>query len=234
MVPVGRCGFYGDLMGHTSTIGGLDFSVTTYSSTVILSPSCWLTLRCSMSRGMTFEQESHPYRTPKVRYVYPQVWSLNINTCGSWVSLYALDNEFEPPDQSHHADVDTTEDYLPSEMKTESSDDINYKDDHRALDIVGRLIFTVIVTAELLAHTFEIPYGFWHRHIPMGALIASIYFLADKKKWMLMLVHTNSRIWVKHEWKRFRRDNGLAEGDRLILTLINPDDITFYVLVEKA
>ncbi|KAG6432905.1 hypothetical protein SASPL_104495 [Salvia splendens] len=108
------------------------------------------------------------------------------------------------------------------------------EDDHDALDLDGCPTFTVTVTTSHLARTFEIPYGFWRRPIPMGALQAPVDFLTMENTWMLTLLHSNSKIWVRKGWKRFRRGNGLSVGDRLHFTLVNPMEVTFYVVIEKA
>lgn len=68
----------------------------------------------------------------------------------------------------------------------------------------------------------------------MGALQAPVYFLTSENTWMPILQHNGSRIWVKKWWKSFRRANGLVGGDRLHFTLVNPMEVTFYVIIDKA
>ncbi|XP_042016336.1 B3 domain-containing protein REM20-like [Salvia splendens] len=139
------------------------------------------------------------------------------------------------PDEEYLVDdVDTTDGYEPSDCDMDSTDDSSYEDDNDALDLDGRPTFDVAITTFHFTRTFEIPFGFWRRHILMGALQAPVYFLTTENTWILSLMHKDSKIWVKNGWKQFRHDNGLVVGDRLHFTLVNPLEVTFYVWVEKA
>ncbi|KAG6423822.1 hypothetical protein SASPL_114225 [Salvia splendens] len=139
------------------------------------------------------------------------------------------------PDEGYPADrADKSDDFKPSDSDTDSTDGSGYEDDQHALDLDGRPTFDVTITTAHLSGTFMIPYGFWSRHIPMGALQAPMYFLTTDNTWPMSLMHTDSMIWVKHGWKQFRRSNGLVVGDCLHFTLVNPLEVTFYVWVEKA
>ncbi|KAG6410837.1 hypothetical protein SASPL_128906 [Salvia splendens] len=93
------------------------------------------------------------------------------------------DYVYAPDDDVPTPFVETTYDYQPSDSDTNSLDDSGYEDDHDALDLDGRLSFTVT---------------------------------------------------VRKGWKRFRRGNGLADGDRLHFTLVNLMEVTFYVVIEKT
>ena len=68
----------------------------------------------------------------------------------------------------------------------------------------------------------------------MVALKALVYFLTAEDTWIMILRHNDSKIWVKNGWKRFIHDNGVAVGDQLHFTLVNPQEVNFYVYTDKA
>ncbi|KAG6421364.1 hypothetical protein SASPL_117915 [Salvia splendens] len=75
---------------------------------------------------------------------------------------------------SYAPDIDTSDDYVPSEIESESTMDDDYVDDSRALTIDGLPTFVFTLTATNINRSLEIPYGFWQRHIPMGAIQAGV------------------------------------------------------------
>lgn len=101
------------------------------------------------------------------------------------------------------------------------------------LDLDGRPTFKLTLTDDHFVRPLEIMYGFWRRHVRMGALKAPIYFVTVDNTWLLELKNNTSKIWINSGWKRFRHD-GLVVGDRIHFTLVNIHEITFYVLIEKA
>lgn len=82
--------------------------------------------------------------------------------------------------------------------------------------------------------TLELPFRFWQRHIRMGALEAPVYFLADGETWKVDLGHSTSKIWVKRGWRRFKDGNRLAVGVRCHFTLVDADNVQFYVWFDRA
>ncbi|XP_042003829.1 B3 domain-containing protein At4g34400-like [Salvia splendens] len=78
---------------------------------------------------------------------------------------------------SHAMDIETSEEYVPSGTESETTFDDDYADDSRALQIDGFPTFAVTLTSSNINHRFEIPYGFWQRHIPNGALHAGVVYL---------------------------------------------------------
>ncbi|KAG6430818.1 hypothetical protein SASPL_108891 [Salvia splendens] len=56
-------------------------------------------------------------------------------------------------------DVDSSDDYQPSETETDSFDNSEYEDDQGALDVDGCPTFVVTITTSHLDCTLEIPFG---------------------------------------------------------------------------
>lgn len=128
-------------------------------------------------------------------------------------------------------DDGTTDDYqLSSDTESGSTDESGFDDDHDALALDGRPTFTVDITPSNFGRTLEIPYGFWYRHIRMAAVRGPV---TEERRSMLWLLNSDSKIWVKTGWKRFKRGSGIKVGDRLTFTLVDPDYVTFYVLIDR-
>ncbi|KAG6429546.1 hypothetical protein SASPL_107598 [Salvia splendens] len=81
---------------------------------------------------------------------------------------------------SHAMDIETSEEYVPSGTESETTFDDDYADDSRALQIDGFPTFAVTLTSSNINRRFEIPYGFWQRHIPNGALHAGVYLSTER------------------------------------------------------
>lgn len=135
---------------------------------------------------------------------------------------------------SYSPDIDSSDDYVPSETESDSSNGDDYEDDTGALDVDGRPTFVVSLNRSNINRTLEIPYGFWKRHIPMGALKAPIFLLADGGTWRMTLKHKSRKIRVKHGWGRFKHDLNLMEGVRCHFKLVDAFVVQFYVRVERA
>ncbi|KAG6411582.1 hypothetical protein SASPL_129665 [Salvia splendens] len=85
---------------------------------------------------------------------------------------------------SHAMDIETSEEYVPSGTESETTFDDDYADDSRALQIDGFPTFAVTLISSNINHRFEIPYGFWQRHIPNGALHAGVYLSTERGTWL--------------------------------------------------
>ncbi|XP_042003642.1 B3 domain-containing protein At4g34400-like [Salvia splendens] len=81
---------------------------------------------------------------------------------------------------SHAMDLATSEDYVPSETDSETTFDDDYVDDSRALLIDGFPTFAVTLTSTNINRRLEIPYCFWRRHIPNGAIHAGVYLSTEE------------------------------------------------------
>ncbi|XP_047961463.1 B3 domain-containing protein REM20-like [Salvia hispanica] len=136
-------------------------------------------------------------------------------------------------EECYSPDVDTSDDYCPSEVETDSSQDDDYEDDSGALDVDGYPTFVLTLTKTNINRTIEIPYRFWQRHIRMGALEAAVFLLAEGETWRVTLKHKGSKIWVKHGWGQFKTDNQLVEGVRCHFKLVDADDVQFFVWFER-
>ncbi|KAG6434676.1 hypothetical protein SASPL_106316 [Salvia splendens] len=80
---------------------------------------------------------------------------------------------------SHGPDIDSSDNYLPSGTESETTMDEDYVDDSRALSIDGFPTFVVTLTPANINRRLDISYGFWRRHIPMGAIQAGLYLVTD-------------------------------------------------------
>ncbi|KAL1566835.1 B3 domain-containing protein REM1-like [Salvia divinorum] len=95
--------------------------------------------------------------------------------------------EFEEYQGSNSLDVDSSDDYVPSETGSESADSDDYPDDRGVLQDDGYPTWTLKLTKSHLKSTIEIPYEFWQRHIRMNALEDAMYFLVDGQTWRILL-----------------------------------------------
>ena len=65
-----------------------------------------------------------------------------------------------PNDDTQLTVDETNDNYQPSDIDMESSNDSGYEDDQDALDLDSRPTFTVTITASHFARTLEMPVGF--------------------------------------------------------------------------
>ncbi|KAG6411511.1 hypothetical protein SASPL_129594 [Salvia splendens] len=144
----------------------------------------------------------------------------------------AVDDEVS--DNSYTEDVDTSDEYEPSETEADSSDDDDYASDAGVLEDDGCPTFTVTLSRANISRTLEIPYAFWQRHIRMAALFDPVYFNVDGETWLVNLAHSATKIWVKRGWRHFKEANRLAVGHRCHFKLIDRNEIIFYVWFDRA
>ncbi|KAG6399966.1 hypothetical protein SASPL_141454 [Salvia splendens] len=132
---------------------------------------------------------------------------------------------------SHGPDIDSSDNYMPSGTESKTTMDEDYVDDSRALNIDGFPTFVVTLTPTNINRRLEIPYGFWQRHIPMGAIQAGVYLVTDERMWHCTLKHNSTTIWVKHGWARFKHENNLVEGVRCNFKLVDAFVVQFHVIM---
>ncbi|KAG6419003.1 hypothetical protein SASPL_121211 [Salvia splendens] len=130
---------------------------------------------------------------------------------------------------SYSPDIETSDDYVPSETESETTMDDDYVDDSRALNIDGFPTFVISLTTMHISRSIEIPYGFWQRNIPMGAIKAGVHLVTDGGIWRCTLKHKSRKIWVKHGWARFKTENNLVEGASCHFQLVDALEVQFYV-----
>lgn len=94
------------------------------------------------------------------------------------ISLILVVQDDDDPEGSYSPNIDTSDDYVPSETETESSNGEDYEDDRGALDIDGHPTFVISLNRTNLNRTIEIPYEFWKRHTSMATLKAPIYLVS--------------------------------------------------------
>ncbi|KAG6411641.1 hypothetical protein SASPL_129725 [Salvia splendens] len=149
---------------------------------------------------------------------------------------------------SHAMDIETSEEYVPSGTESETTFDDDYADDSRALQIDGFPTFAVTLTSSNINHRFEIPYGFWQRHIPNGALHAGVYLSTERgtvylhnglrntgeelsfdcrlvmpngSRWPVRVLNIASGCYFCVGWSEFRRGNKISHGETLCFTLVD-------------
>lgn len=116
-------------------------------------------------------------------------------------------------DHSDAQDVDTSDDYVPTQSEGGySSDDDDYASDAGVLydDDDGCPTFTVTLDASNINRTLEILMAFWRRHIRMNSLQDPVYFNVNGDSWYIILDHNETKIWVKRGWRRFKERNNLV------------------------
>ncbi|KAG6403670.1 hypothetical protein SASPL_135898 [Salvia splendens] len=134
---------------------------------------------------------------------------------------------------SYSADIDTSDDYVPSDIESETTVDDDYVDDSRVLNIDGFPTFVISLTPTNINRSLEIPYGFWQCHIPMGAIQAGVRLVTDEGLWLCTLKHNSRKIWVKHGWARFKQENNLVEGVRCHFMLVDAFNVQFHVWFDR-
>ncbi|KAG6427782.1 hypothetical protein SASPL_112029 [Salvia splendens] len=84
---------------------------------------------------------------------------------------------------SYSPDIDTSDDYVQSETESETTMDDDYVDNSGALNVDGYPTFVISLTPTNINRSIEIPYGFWQRHIPLGAIKAAVYLVTEGGMW---------------------------------------------------
>ncbi|KAG6427957.1 hypothetical protein SASPL_112205 [Salvia splendens] len=130
--------------------------------------------------------------------------------------------------------IDTSDDYVPSDNESETTMDEEYVDDSGALNIDGLPTFVLTLTPANIHRTLEFPYGFWQRHIPMGAIQAGVYLVTERGTWICTLKHNLRSIRIRRGWNRFKHDNNLTEGVRCHFTLVDAFAVHFQVRFDRA
>ncbi|KAG6394338.1 hypothetical protein SASPL_144922 [Salvia splendens] len=101
-------------------------------------------------------------------------------------------------DHSDAPDVDTSDDYVPTQSEGgDSSDGDDYASDAGVLDEDGCPTFTVTLDSSNINSTLEIPMVFWRRHIRMISLQDSVYFNVNGDCWYIILDHNDTKIWLE-------------------------------------
>ncbi|KAG6416351.1 hypothetical protein SASPL_123779 [Salvia splendens] len=134
---------------------------------------------------------------------------------------------------SYSPDIDTSDDYVPSETESEKTMDDDYVDDSGALNVDGYPTFVISLTPTNINRSIEIPYGFWQRHIPLGAIKAAVYLVTEGGMWRCTLKHNSRKIWVKHGWARLKHEHNLVEGVHCHFKLVDAFVVQFYVWFER-
>ncbi|KAL1540576.1 B3 domain-containing protein REM1-like [Salvia divinorum] len=141
--------------------------------------------------------------------------------------------EIEEYQGSNSFDVDSSDDYVPSQTGSESADSDDYADDRGVLEDDGYPTWTLKLTKSHLSRTIEIPYEFWQRHIRMNALDEDVYLLVDRQTWRVLLEHSSTKIWIKHGWRHFKDANALVPGVCCHFKLVDAHDVQFYVCFDR-
>ncbi|KAG6392829.1 hypothetical protein SASPL_147057 [Salvia splendens] len=102
------------------------------------------------------------------------VWPNGIRYMRNALSTAGRLVEDDDVEGSYSPDIDTSDDYVPSETESATTMDDDYVDDSRALNIDGFPTFFISLTPTNINRSLEIPYGFWQCHIPMGAIQAGV------------------------------------------------------------
>ncbi|KAL1564634.1 B3 domain-containing protein-like protein [Salvia divinorum] len=137
-------------------------------------------------------------------------------------------------DEPYSPDVATSEDYEPSETDSEAHSDCSIDVSALALADYGHPTFVVVLTESSIKKSLKISIEFWRQHIRTSALEDPIYFTVESGgTWLLQLEHTETKIWVKKGWKRFKDANRLVVGVRCTFQLVDVDEVHFYVHFDR-
>ncbi|KAG6394425.1 hypothetical protein SASPL_145009 [Salvia splendens] len=137
-------------------------------------------------------------------------------------------------DHSDAPDVDTSDDYVPTQSECSfSSDGDDYASDAGVLDDDGCPTFTVNLNASNINRTLEIPMAFWRRHVRMISLQDPVCFNVNGDSWYIILDHNETKIWVKRGWRCFKERNNLVVGVRCHFQLIDRNEVQFYVWFDR-
>ncbi|XP_042022865.1 B3 domain-containing protein Os03g0212300-like [Salvia splendens] len=137
-------------------------------------------------------------------------------------------------EHSDAPDVETSDDYVPSDTDGgDSSDEEEYVPDPGVLADDGCPTFTVTLDSTNISRSLEIPMAFWRRHIRMISLQDPVYFNVNGDSWFIVLDHSDTKIWVKRGWRRFKIANNIVVGTRCHFKLIDRIDVQFYVWFDR-
>ncbi|XP_042032421.1 uncharacterized protein LOC121779154 [Salvia splendens] len=134
---------------------------------------------------------------------------------------------------SHGPDIDTSEEYVPSGTESETTMEEEYVDNSRALTIDGVPSFEIMLNSENINRRLEIPYGFWQRHIPIGAIQGGLYLVTERGIWPCTLKNNSSKIWVKNGWNRFKYEHNVVVGVRCQFKLVDAFEVQFRVSFDR-
>ncbi|KAG6406339.1 hypothetical protein SASPL_133939 [Salvia splendens] len=144
------------------------------------------------------------------------------------------DDVYGDADHSDAPDIETSDDYVPSDTEVvDSSDEDEYAPDQGVLADDGCPTFSVTLDSSNISRTLEIPMAFWRRHIRMISLQDPVYFNVNGDSWFIVLDHSDTKIWVKRGWRRFNAANHLVVGVRCHFKLIDRNDVQFYVWFDR-
>ncbi|KAG6385329.1 hypothetical protein SASPL_154162 [Salvia splendens] len=88
--------------------------------------------------------------------------------------------EDDDKEGSYSPDIDTSDDYEPSETESDSSNRDEYEDDTGALNVNGYPTFVISLTQKNINRTLEIPHGFCKCHIRMGPTLSPRIFVGRR------------------------------------------------------
>ncbi|KAG6387657.1 hypothetical protein SASPL_152849 [Salvia splendens] len=143
------------------------------------------------------------------------------------------EDEYGGSDHSDAPDVNTSDDYVPSDTEGgDSSEEDDYAPDPGVLDD-GCPTFTVTMDRSNISRSLEIPMAFWRRHIRMNSLQYPVYFNVNGDSWFIVLDHSDTNIWVKRGWRRFKEANNIVVGTRCHFKLIDRNEVQFYVWFDR-
>lgn len=149
------------------------------------------------------------------------------------IILGALTEEQEDEEEVYTPDLDSSDDYAPLEVDSESTEDSDYTDDRGVLDDDHYPTWTLKLTKEHIKRTIEIPSEFWQSHIHDAAVQNVVHFLVDGQTWRVSVKHSSGKIWIKHGWRRFKDANALFPGVRCHFKLVDARNIQFYVWFDR-
>ncbi|KAG6394315.1 hypothetical protein SASPL_144899 [Salvia splendens] len=141
--------------------------------------------------------------------------------------------EEEEDDEVYTPDIDSSDDYPPSDVESESADDSDYDADRSALDEDEYPTWSLKLTKSNTKRTIEIPNEFWQLHLRAAPKQSVVHFLVDGQTWRILLKHSSGKIWVKHGWRHFKDANALFPGVRCHFKLVDAQDIQFYVWFDR-
>ncbi|KAG6424550.1 hypothetical protein SASPL_114968 [Salvia splendens] len=148
------------------------------------------------------------------------------------ICILALTEE-EEDEEIYNPDIDSSDDYAPSDGESELADDSDYDDDRGALADDEYPTWTLKLTKSNIKQTIEIPTDFWQLLVRAAPQHDVVHFLVDGQTWRLFLKHSSGKIWIKHGWRRFKDANALFPGVRCHFKLVDAQDIQFYVWFDR-
>ncbi|XP_042005989.1 uncharacterized protein LOC121754744 [Salvia splendens] len=117
--------------------------------------------------------------------------------CPPRSDLISLSEE-EEDEQIYTPDIDSSDDYAPSDVESESVEDSDYDDGKGALEADEYPTWTLKLTKSNIKRTIEIPKDFWQLHVSSAPHQDVVHFLVEGQTWRLFLKHSSGKIWIKH------------------------------------